>query len=104
MPDTRVVHSHVAHSVYGAHGPRNDMPGGSPRPMTTTMRFAKAPPEPPQSISEHISSAVARIPGLSSRQRQAVVAVMTEKVRDLHFARLVAEQLGPQPSDEGRIL
>ena len=104
MPDTRVVHSHVAHSVYGAHGPRNDMPGGSPRPMTTTMRFAKAPPEPPQSISEHISSAVARIPGLSSRQRAAVVAVMTEKVRDLHFARLVAEQLGPQPSDEGRIL
>jgi hypothetical protein len=33
-----------------------------------------------------------------------MVAVMTEKVRDLHFARLVAGQLGPQPADEGRVL
>ena len=104
MADPRPQHFHVAHSVYGAHGPRNDMPGGSPRPLSTKLKWPAGEPVEPQTIAEHITSAVARIPGLSSRQRAAVVAVMTEKVRDLHFARLVAEQLGPQPSDEGRIL
>ena len=97
MPDTRVVHSHVAHSVYGAHGPRNDMPGGSPRPMTTTMRFAKAPPEPPQSISEHISSAVEKIPGLTGRQKNAVHAAMLAMTRDISFVKMVHDQVGWAP-------
>jgi hypothetical protein len=64
--------------------------------MSTTIKWPSGQPIEPQTISEHLQSAAARIPGLSSRQRQAVVAVMTEKVRDLHFARLVAGQLGPQ--------
>jgi hypothetical protein len=104
MPDTRVQHHHVAHSVYGPTGPRQDLGHFSPRPMTTRLRWPAGSPVEPQSISEHLQSAAARIPGLSAKQRQAVVAIMTEKVRDLHFARLVAGQLGPQQSDEGRIL
>jgi hypothetical protein len=105
MPDPRPVHNHVAHSVYGAHGPRNDMPGGSPRPMTTQLRFAKAPAEPPQSLAEHIEQAVARVPGLSPKQRQAVAAVMVEKTRDLHFIKLVMDMMPRAPQqDEGRVL
>jgi hypothetical protein len=104
MPDTRVQHHHVARSVYGPTGPRQDMPGGSPRPMTTRLRWPAGEPIAPQTISEHISSAVARIPSLSARQRQAVVAVMTERLRDVHFLRLLTAELGPKATDEGRVL
>ena len=97
MPDTRAVHySRAARSLYGEHGPQQALGHFSPRPMSTTIKWPSGQPIEPQTISEHLQSAAARIPGLSSRQRQAVVAVMTEKVRDLHFARLVAGQLGPQ--------
>jgi hypothetical protein len=58
----------------------------------------------PQSIAEHLDQAIARVPGLSARQRQAVHAVLVEKCRDLSFAKMVAGQLAPQPSDEGRVL
>jgi hypothetical protein len=58
----------------------------------------------PATISEHLDSAIARIPGLSARERQAVHAVLTEKLRDIHFLRLLTAELGPKasPMDEGR--
>ena len=108
MPDTRVVHRHVsANSLYGPTGPQQASDGHhrfEPRPLTTKIQWPAGQPVTPQTIAEHLDSAIARVPGLSAKQRAAIHAVMTEKVRDLHFARLVAGQLGPQPSDEGRIL
>jgi hypothetical protein len=105
MPDTRVVHRHVsANSLYGPTGPQQALGHFSPRPLTTKIQWPAGQPVTPQTIAEHLDSAIARVPGLSAKQRAAIHAVMTEKVRDLHFARLVAGQLGPQPSDEGRIL
>jgi hypothetical protein len=69
MPDQRVIHSHVAHSVYGPTGP-NELGYFSARPMSTTIRWhGQQPPEPPSSISEHISNAVAKIPGLPPGRR-----------------------------------
>ena len=62
MPDQRVVHRHAA-TLYGDHGPMQALGQFTPRPMTTQLRFAKAPPEPPQSLAEHIQQAVARVPG-----------------------------------------
>ena len=106
MPDQRVIHSHVAHSVYGPTGPRNDMPGGSPRPLATTLRFAKAPAEPPQSLAEHIDRAVTRLRDLSPRQRREVASVMLELTRDISFVKMVAGQVhwSQAPADEGRPL
>jgi hypothetical protein len=102
MPDTRPTHVHhpgPARSVYGATGPRQDMPGGSPRPMTTTMRFAKAPPEPPASISEHISQAVSRIPDLSPKQRNSVIASIITLTRDISFLKMCHDQVSWAPRD-----
>ena len=96
MPDTRVIHSHVAHRVYGPTGPRNDMPGGSPRPMTTRLKWPAGQPVEPQSIAEHLDSAIARVPGLSSRQRAAIHAVLTEKCCDIGFLRMLTAELGPK--------
>ena len=45
MPDQRPIHRHAA-SLYGPNGPVNDLGQPSPRPMTTTLRLAKAPPGP----------------------------------------------------------
>jgi hypothetical protein len=107
MPDTRVVHHHgPARSLYGDKGPVNSMPGPSPRPMTTTLRWPAGQPVQPESIAEHLDSAIARVPGLSSKQKAAIHAVLTEKMRDIHFLRLVSAELGPKPtpSDEGRML
>ena len=104
MPDQRVIHSHVAHSVYGATGPRNDMPGGSPRPLTTRLRWAGQPPEPPASLAEHIDRAVSRLRDLSPKQRREVGQVMLELTRDISFVKMVPDQVGWAPRDEGRVL
>ena len=103
MPDVRPQHRHQV-SIYGETGPRRDMPGGSPRFLSTKLRWPAGEPVAPEPLHEHLQQAIAKVPGLSARQRQAVVAVLIEKCRDLHFARLVAGQLGSQPSDEGRVL
>jgi hypothetical protein len=83
------------------------MPGGSPRPLTTTLRFAKAPAEPPSSLAEHIDRAVTRLRDLSPRQRREVATVMLELTRDISFVKMIAGQVSwshQAPSDEGRIL
>jgi hypothetical protein len=55
-------------------------------------------------LAEHIQQAIARVPGLSPKQRQAVCNVMVEKTRDLHFIKLVMDMMPRAPSDEGRVL
>jgi hypothetical protein len=58
----------------------------------------------PQTIAEHLDSAIARVPGLSARQRMAIHAVLSEKLRDIHLAKLVASQLHPmQDHSEGAL-
>jgi hypothetical protein len=104
LPDTRVQHHHVAHSLYGPAGPVQAMPGPTPRPLTTKLQWPAGQPVAPATISEHLDSAIARIPGLSARERTAVHAVLTEKLRDIHFLRLLTAELGPAKQDEGRVL
>jgi hypothetical protein len=74
----------------------------SPRPLTTKLSWPAGQPVEPATISEHLDSAISRVPGLSTKQRSAIHAVLTEKRRDLAFVRLMASQL--HPTDEGRIL
>jgi hypothetical protein len=71
------------------------MPGGTPRPLTTRLRWPAGEPIAPATIAEHLDQAIARVPGLSAKQRQAVHAVLVEKCRDLSFAKMVAGQLHP---------
>src|SRR6516164_9719443 len=107
MPNTRVVHHHgPARSLYGEHGPVNDMGQFTPRPMSTTIKWPAGAKVTPETIPEHLDSAIARIPGLSAKQRAAIHAVLTEKMRDIHFLRLVSAELGPKapPTDQGRLL
>jgi hypothetical protein len=68
---------------------------------------------PPASIEESISQAVGRVAGLSSKQRNAVLAEMVRLSRDLHYIRQVMEEAkakGPWSEaaatgmDEGRPL
>ena len=105
MPDQRVIHSHVAHSVYGEHGPRNELGYFSPRPLVNKLKWHGEPPPPPASISEHIAQTVQRIPNLSPKQRASVIAAVTEMTRDLSFVRHIMDQMPRAPvQDEGRIL
>jgi hypothetical protein len=95
MADPRPVHFHrPAASLYGPKGPEQNLGQFTPRPMTTTLRFGKAPPPEPASISEHISNAVGKIPGLSSRQKLAVHAAMVTLCRDISFVKMVHDQVG----------
>jgi hypothetical protein len=75
--------------------------------MSTTMRWHGEPTPPPASISEHISSAVDKIPGLTGRQRNAVHAAMVTLCRDISFVKMIAGQVSwshQAPADEGRPL
>jgi hypothetical protein len=79
--------------------------------METTIhprRLGLGPPEPPQSISEHISNVVAKIPDLSTRQRNSAHAAMLALTRDISFVKMIAGQVSwshqAPAQDEGRIL
>jgi hypothetical protein len=74
--------------------------------MTTQLRWAGAPVEPPASLDEHIVNALSKVPGLSAKQRNSVRAVVHDMVRDITFLRMAAGELrGPEGSqDEGRLL
>jgi hypothetical protein len=74
--------------------------------MTTQLRWAGAPVEPPQSLDEHIITALSKVPGLSAKQRNSVRAAVHSMVRDISFLRMAAAELrGPEvPQDEGRLL
>jgi hypothetical protein len=81
---------------------------GNRGPERVRGNRARAQEGPPESIADHIDSALSKIQGLNPRQRLAIHNVMLEKCRDLHFAKLIADQLGPWSKaavqDEGRPL
>jgi hypothetical protein len=107
MPDQRVQHvtrpSHAV-SLYGKTGPQQALGHYTERPLTTRLSWPSGQPIQPETISEHLQSAISRIPTLSAKQRAAVVAIMTEKCRDLHFAKLIAAQLHPMHDHSGGTL
>jgi hypothetical protein len=103
MPDVRPQHRHQV-SIYGEHGPMQSMPGPTPRPMTTRLRWPAGQPVEPQTIAEHLTSAIAKVPTLSARQRAAVVAVLVEKCRDIGFLRMLSAELGPKAPAAGEPL
>jgi hypothetical protein len=79
--------------------------------MTTTMKFAKAPPGPPQSIQEHIEQALAKVPRIGPQQQTALIHTLMAMCRDLDFLRQLtaaAKASGPWSEaavqDEGRPL
>jgi hypothetical protein len=107
MADVRPQHVHrpaIAQSLYGPNGPQQAMGRYTERPLSTRLQWPAGQPVAPSTIAEHLDSALARVPGLSSRQKTALHAVLTERLRDLSFIKLVASQLHPmQDHSEGSL-
>jgi hypothetical protein len=68
----------------------NDLGKPSPRPITTTMRFGKAPPGPPQDLQEHVTRAIDRVQGISARQKVALIHSLMQMMRDVDFLHQLA--------------
>ena len=109
MPDVRPAHMRQsllntptppfqgpAHAIYGDRGPQRAGPDyGARKPLST----------PPESLADHIDDAIAKVPGLSAKQRGAIKAAMTTMLRDIGFNRLMADQSRAHlPMDQGRPL
>jgi hypothetical protein len=94
-----------AHSLYGPRGPQRAAPDyGARKPLSTE----------PESIEHHVQDAIARVAGLSPRQRLALRNELMRMTRDISFIRCIHEQAhgqGPHsdqaagiPMDQGRPL
>jgi hypothetical protein len=77
--------------------------------MTTAIKLQG--PAEPQNLQEHVEQALAKVPGMGPKTRQATVVAMMAMMRDIHFLRMltdVAKARGPWSEaavqDEGRIL
>ena len=90
-------------SLYGPRGPQRAAPDyGARKPLSTE----------PESIEHHVQDAIARVQGLSPRQRLALRNELMRMTRDVGFIRCIHEQSrGPHsdqaagiPADEGRPL
>ena len=117
MPDVRKAHYHYspgpswanqptpvfegpAHSLYGPRGPQRAAPDYAARKPLSTE---------PESIEHHVQDAIARVAGLSPRQRLALRNELMRMTRDISFVRCIAQQThGPYSEaalqDEGRPL
>ena len=116
MPDARPAHMTTslfnmptpkfegpAHSLYGPRGPQRAAPDYAARKPLSTE---------PESIEHHVQDAIARVQGLSPRQRLALRNELMRMTRDVGFIRCIHEQSrGPHsdqaagiPADEGRPL
>jgi len=87
----------AANAMYGSRGPQRASPDyGARKPLST----------PPESLADHIDDAIAKVPGLSAKQRAAVKSAMTVMLRDIGFNKLMAEQSQAHavPMDQGRPL
>jgi hypothetical protein len=81
----------AANSLYGPRGPQGPAnTGRGRRPLSG----------PPQSLEEHVRDAIARVPDLSPRQRNALRNVMMTLTRDLSFIRLINEAAHHGPWSE----
>jgi hypothetical protein len=56
--------------------------------------------------TDWVSAAIAKVPGLSAKQRGAVKAAMTTMLRDIGFNKMMADQAKAHalPMDQGRPL
>jgi hypothetical protein len=111
VPDTRPSHVHhpgPARSLYGPSDPQQAPGKFIPRPLSTKIdprKLGLAPAEPPQSIAEHVTATIAKIPDLTPRQRNSVAAAVLAMTRDISFIHHIMRQMPSAPaSDEGRIL
>jgi hypothetical protein len=94
-----------AHSLYGPRGPQRAAPDYAARKPLSGQ---------PESLEHCIDDALARIPDLTGRQKNALRAELLRMTRSLDFIKHVTEQahqLGPHssqaagiPADEGRPL
>jgi hypothetical protein len=86
----------AANAIYGPRGPQRAAPDFGDR----------RPGDPPQSLSDHIEDALAKVKGLSAQQRNAVRAAMTTMLRDIGFNKMMADQAKAHalPMDQGRPL
>ena len=117
MPDQRPQHRTIpsllniptepylgpGRSLYGSRGPQRASPDyGARKPLSTE----------PESIEHHVQDAIARVQGLSPRQRLALSNELMRMTRDIGFIKCIHEQsLGPHsdaaagvPMDQGRPL
>jgi hypothetical protein len=111
MPDSRPQHRTMqsllnepvvpfrgaGHAIYGDRGPARASPDyGARKPLST----------PPESLADHIDDAIAKVPGLSVKQRGAIKAAMTVMLRDIGFNKMMADQAKAHaiPMDQGRPL
>ena len=90
----------AANAIYGKRGPQRASPDYAARKPLSTK---------PESIEHHVQDAIARVQGLSPRQRLALRNELMRMTRDISFVRLIAEQTrGPYSEaavqDEGRPL
>ena len=89
--------------MYGPRGPQRASPDYAARKPLSTE---------PESIEHHVQDAIARVAGLSPRQRLALRNELMRMTRDIGFIKCIHEQsLGPHsdaaagiPADEGRPL
>jgi hypothetical protein len=112
MPDSRIRLRHEgpsllntptpvfqgpAHSLYGPRGPQRAAPDYAARKPLSTE---------PESLQDHIDDAIAKVPGLSAKQRGAIKAAMTTMLRDIGFNKMMADQAKAHalPMDQGRPL
>jgi hypothetical protein len=90
-------------SLYGPRGPQRAAPDYAARKPLSTE---------PESIEHHVQDAIARVQGLSPRQRLALRNELMRMTRDIGFIKCIHEQsLGPHsdaaagvPMDQGRPL
>src|SRR6516162_5016659 len=102
MPDVRKAHYHYspgpswanqptpvfegpAHSLYGPRGPQRAAPDYAARKPLSTE---------PESIEHHVQDAIARVAGLSPRQRLALRNELMQMTRDIGFIKCIHEQIG----------
>jgi hypothetical protein len=70
----------AAHSLYGDRGPTQEAHTGR-----------KALQGPPESLEHHVQDAIARVAGLSPRQRLALRNELMRMTRDIGFLKLIHE-------------
>jgi len=101
MPDARPAHmtqsllntptppfNGAANALYGDRGPQ--------RSANTSRRRGA----PPASLEEHIQDAIAKVPDLSPRQRNALRNTLMSMTTDISFIRLIHEQTRGPYSDQ----
>jgi hypothetical protein len=94
----------AATALYTDRGPARASPDYAARKPNST---------PAESTADHVDDCLARVAGLTGRQRAAVKAEVLRMMRDIDFLRQLTDEAkarGPwsaeavHPSDEGRVL